>query len=52
VPAASSARAEAAVPAASPARPAVEPARGKAKGASCQRSAECASGLCAAETCL
>jgi serine/threonine-protein kinase len=47
-----------ALPAEAPARdgPAhragVEPARGKAKGASCQRSAECASGLCAAETCL
>ena len=40
------------VPAAPAAGAAVEPVRGKAKGASCQRSAECASGLCAAETCL
>jgi serine/threonine protein kinase len=46
--------AQPAVPApASPVRAPAEPgARGKAKGASCQRSAECASGLCAAETCL
>jgi hypothetical protein len=43
---------EAAAPAPAASRPAIDPARGKAKGASCQRSAECASGLCAAETCL
>jgi serine/threonine-protein kinase len=45
-------RAEAPLPSAPTSRPAAQPPRGKAKGASCQRSAECASGLCAAETCL
>jgi len=49
VAAAPPARAAAAPPVHPPAEATV---RGKAKGASCQRSAECASGLCAAETCL
>jgi serine/threonine-protein kinase len=40
----------AAAPAAAP--PTAAPARGLPKGATCRRSAECASGLCAAETCL
>ena len=37
---------------AEPARDTAAPAAGAPKGAACQRSAECASGRCAAETCL